>query len=890
MWRHTCGVFARFAERAAPALAIVLAIVLSTASPAQCRRTWISSPNGVYGGISQTKVLAMTEWTPPGSQTPVLVVGGNFSGAGEIVANNIAYWDGSLWHTLGAGLNAPVYAVAVLDGVLYAGGAFTASGTEAVHYFVQWTGSAWVDTGFGTDGPVYALAADESQIFLGGAFTHVAGGLAAVRYFASYAQGSWNGYPPVAAIVLSIAILNGNPAIICEESGGSGFNAYVQSMYLWDGSEWQLLDRLRTYTGMGVSGGGLFYSQFLQHPISGCTQNEYGILRYDGVHPTQITSLYHRAPSFVQCDGLLYALGEEQHECPPVNAEYNGPWLGAWDGNQWTDLNESPGFSDGLLGSANGVLYVGGSFDHLSNDISQFQATNIAQLLNSQWQSLAVGLNGPVTCSANGSLYIGGNFTGEGSTSLPYAASWNGETWIAVAPFSAPVTGLFYYNSSTINPFTNSLVASGQFTAIGATPFNHIAIQDPMTFAWSAMGTGVDAPALGAMSVRDGFTHNDLIVGGHFITAGGLTANHVARWTGAAWETLGTGTNGDVHALANFGGQIVAAGSFDSAGGESCSNIAGWNGSSWSPLGAGFNATVRALAVYNDQLFAGGDFTMSGGAPAMHLAVWNGAAWSTFNGGTDGPVNAIVISGTDLIIGGSFGKVGLIPANNIADWDGRSWNGVGAPTVLGGEGVDGPVLTLSISGGTLLAGGSFTHADLQYSPNAAIALTPGAPSITQQPTDASICPGGSASFTFGIDPGGWSVSVGYNWYANGTLISDGQSLSGSIYSHSATATLTIDNASVGDTAGLKCVAVTACGQELDSATVQLTVGGPPCCGSADFNHDGNIGTDADIEAFFACIAGNCCPTCDSPDFNADGDYATDADIEAFFRVLAGGTC
>jgi hypothetical protein len=45
-----------------------------------------------------------------------------------------------------------------------------------------------------------------------------------------------------------------------------------------------------------------------------------------------------------------------------------------------------------------------------------------------------------------------------------------------------------------------------------------------------------------------------------------------------------------------------------------------------------------------------------------------------------------------------------------------------------------------------------------------------------------------------------------------------------------------------------------------------------------------------IEAFFACLAGNCCPLCDTADFNADGDSATDADIEAFFRVLAGGSC
>jgi probable HAF family extracellular repeat protein len=64
----------------------------------------------------------------------------------------------------------------------------------------------------------------------------------------------------------------------------------------------------------------------------------------------------------------------------------------------------------------------------------------------------------------------------------------------------------------------------------------------------------------------------------------------------------------------------------------------------------------------------------------------------------------------------------------------------------------------------------------------------------------------------------------------------------------------------------------------------------PQCGSADFNHDGDSATDADIEAFFACLAGSCCASCGSADFNGDGDSATDADIEAFFRVLAGGVC
>jgi hypothetical protein len=65
---------------------------------------------------------------------------------------------------------------------------------------------------------------------------------------------------------------------------------------------------------------------------------------------------------------------------------------------------------------------------------------------------------------------------------------------------------------------------------------------------------------------------------------------------------------------------------------------------------------------------------------------------------------------------------------------------------------------------------------------------------------------------------------------------------------------------------------------------------PGLCGSSDFNGDGDFGTDQDIEAFFACLAGSCCPICGTSDFNFDGDFGTDQDIEAFFRVLSGGNC
>jgi hypothetical protein len=79
-------------------------------------------------------------------------------------------------------------------------------------------------------------------------------------------------------------------------------------------------------------------------------------------------------------------------------------------------------------------------------------------------------------------------------------------------------------------------------------------------------------------------------------------------------------------------------------------------------------------------------------------------------------------------------------------------------------------------------------------------------------------------------------------------------------------------------------------------TLKLTVSVPwtdctPVCCRNDYNGDGAVGTDADIEAFFACLSGNCCATCPpNADFNCDGGVGTDADIESFFRVLSGGVC
>jgi hypothetical protein len=118
----------------------------------------------------------------------------------------------------------------------------------------------------------------------------------------------------------------------------------------------------------------------------------------------------------------------------------------------------------------------------------------------------------------------------------------------------------------------------------------------------------------------------------------------------------------------------------------------------------------------------------------------------------------------------------------------------------------------------------------------------------------------------------------FQWRRNGVPLLDGGRVSGT-----STPTLTIAAALSTDNGLYSCVASNSCfGQT--SADARLTLN------SADFNGDADTGTDADIEAFFSCLSGSCCPTCGSADFNGDNDVGTDADIESFFRVLGGGNC
>jgi hypothetical protein len=196
-------------------------------------------------------------------------------------------------------------------------------------------------------------------------------------------------------------------------------------------------------------------------------------------------------------------------------------------------------------------------------------------------------------------------------------------------------------------------------------------------------------------------------VGGAFTTAGGVVANHIAKWDGTTWSALGAGIDGAVFAMALDGaGNLYAGGDFTSAGGVAANHIAKWDGRRWGALGAGTGGVVLALAVDSaDSLYVGGDFTSAGGEAANYIAKWDGKRWAALGSGLDAWLYALALDSADsLYVGGYFTSAGGEAANHIARWDGSAWSALGS-------GTDHSVDALAIdSAHNLYAGGGFTRA------------------------------------------------------------------------------------------------------------------------------------------------------------------------------------
>jgi len=219
----------------------------------------------------------------------------------------------------------------------------------------------------------------------------------------------------------------------------------------------------------------------------------------------------------------------------------------------------------------------------------------------------------------------------------------------------------------------------------------------------------------------------------------------LAKWDGANWTNVDPGfcpdsaaSSGCVEALAVFddgnGAALYVGGNFTEIGNMPVNHVVRWDGANWTSVGNlshAFGGVVYELAVVDlgtgPKLFAGGIFDNAGGSPASGIAYLDFADWipmGSLTGVVGDPVVQSVASfeggaGLQLYIGGSFGvdegDDGTSDGFGVARWAGGGWAATGS--VVPGYAT---VLDLLVfddgTGQALYAGGTFEAIDAAASP------------------------------------------------------------------------------------------------------------------------------------------------------------------------------
>ncbi len=710
---------------------------LGVRAPAQCSTQWLPG-QGLPG--TNFWVLATTTWDPDaaGPMQPVLVVGGSFTIAGNAVANHIATYDPAtgIWSPLGAGIDGYVYVVKALPkGDLLAGGTFLTAGGVNASCIARWNGTSWSALGSGITGglagppSVRALTTlANGDVVAGGSFTH-AGGVPA-QWLARWDGASWSalgsgpsGFAGPGGVWALTTLPNGDLVV------GGNFNDVggVPANWIarWDGTSWSAL-------GSGMSGsnfGGVRSLAVLpngdlvaggEFTMAGSAASTDGVARWDGSNWSSMASGLSGAVHAMATlpNGNLLVGGTFFPPMPP------GPHgVAVWNGTSWSALGTGGGNVFAVTTMPNGDPVLGGQF----SNVLGAGVLHVARWNGTNWAALSPGVDDDVVAIAplpNGGFVIGGDFFTVGGINAARIARWNGTSWSKLGSgMNRRVRAL------TTRP-NGDLVAGGTFTMAGGVSANWIARWDGTS--WSPLGSGMAGnPSSDGVFALATLANGDLVAGGRFSTAGGVSAACIARWDGNNWSPLGTGIGGvsfaDVRALLTLpNGDLVVGGIFTVAGGVPANWIARWNGTTWSALGTGIggfgmgNPGVNALVMLPGGDFAaGGAFFAGPGTADDYVVRWNGSAWTALGSGIFGAgsssgsgVSALAtLPNGDLVAGGSFFAAGTSPYRCLARWDGASWSTFGSLSSVSGVIDQGVFALTTLPSGDLVAGGGFRIID-----------------------------------------------------------------------------------------------------------------------------------------------------------------------------------
>ncbi len=330
------------------------------ADSCQGTQAWSSLGTGINNGTNgEVWALAVI-----GSD---LYVGGNFTTAGGNTVNNIAKWNGSSWSALISsngvnGLNGTVAALAVIGTDLYVGGWFTTAGGVQAENIAKWDGTNWSPLGSGLSaaGTINALATMGNDLY-------------ATSYILDPALGGpgnlivkWDGsnWMPFSVMddYVSSFLVDGSDLYAGGQFTMAG-TVPANKIAKWDGTNWSPLG-----TGMNffIGGNGLvkmagnLYASGRFTTAGGNPANF--IAKWDGSTWSPFISgsnngMNNEVEGLVVMGVDLYASGSFTNA---VGVSANS--VAKWDGTNWSPLGS--GMNDGVwrLAVIGQDLYAGGIF------------------------------------------------------------------------------------------------------------------------------------------------------------------------------------------------------------------------------------------------------------------------------------------------------------------------------------------------------------------------------------------------------------------------------------------------------------------------------------------------------------------------------------------------
>jgi hypothetical protein len=672
-------------------------------------------------------------------------VGGQFSQAGTIAVNNIARWNSitGRWYPLGTagsnGADGPVHAIAIYNNNIYVGGKFGSASGVAANNIARWdsTSQTWTPLGIGMSNTVRAIAVGSGgEVYAGGDFADVE--TANSQHFARWNGSNWSAVGlGVSGPVHAIAIAGGN-VYIGGLFAAAGEVANTQNIARWDGTRWRPLGNgvSNTVHALAVSGGTLYAGG--DFGDVGPTNTQF-FARWNG-------STWSAVGSGVS--GPVYAIavvGSNVYvggKFPAAGGVTNTLNIAQWNGSNWSALGSGVGgFVNALAQGVDG-LYTGGIFTQAGDKASQkigLWRGSVANPPNPDdiyWDNRFGGPAGDyspnsrvcaIAVAENGDIYVGGDFTRAGGTAASRIARWDSSSneWFALGAGITATAGVGC-EVRAIVIMGEYVYIAGIFGSVDLVPnTGGVARWNTVTNQWSALG-GKVGPGVMALATD-----------GARLYLGGMTsaicldpptctefmqANNVFSYENGVWQTLGTGLNTVVRALAFSGGNLYAGGDFTKSGDEPMNHVARWDGTKWWPMGSGTNGSVGSITADADAVYVLGNITTAGGDSANHVARWDiqDESWSAMGSGL-GVVGTYLLVpdisaiGGAVYAGGGFTTAGGAPANNIARWDGTHWSALGSG-ISGSSWIE----DIVFANDSVLIGGLFNKAGANPSYNFAV--------------------------------------------------------------------------------------------------------------------------------------------------------------------------